>query len=527
MNDAKFRTNFDVLLMMKKLISVLLGICCMGCGHFLDDYSQDLVIPKSVTDLDEVLLGSAYLPYGKADRLMAGGPGWWLHILDDDVNTAISESAVSAEHSYMGGNYYGYYAWQAEVGRNYKKTSINADDGLWKTLYSKINAANIILAELENNIQRTTTAEVEDGNRIEGEALFLRAQFYLMLVNLYADVYDPDKASSTLGVPLKLTEYVEHDPDKTTQFERTPVAEVYRRMVEDLKQAVDCFEKGSKPKSVFRASQEAALLLLSRVYLYMQDWENARQAASDFLALKSDLKGYVGWDSTSVVTLESQEIVFTQGKQSLQKAITGKSGEFCVSADLYGLYDSLDMRKGIFFTKADSMGLHLKYERGDDPSYLGDVFMLRSPEGYLNLAEAYAMLGEAGKASECLNRLRSVRIKDYQAKTYSETEIIDEVRAERRRELCFEGHRWFDLRRYAVCKKAPFGKVIDHVYARYDVNHKNVFTNAEVYRLEENDPAYTFAIPKQVLEFDAGMPDNVRPKREYIRTITSKDLEIK
>ena len=65
------------------------------------------------------------------------------------------------------------------------------------------------------------------------------------------------------------------------------------------------------------------------------------------------------------------------------------------------------------------------------------------------------------------------------------------------------------------------------MYARYDVNHKNVFTNAEVYRLEENDPAYTFAIPKQVLEFDAGMPDNVRPKREYIRTITSKDLEIK
>lgn len=504
---------------MKKLIYILIGICCTGCGNFLDDYSQDLVIPKTVSDMDEVLLGSGYLPYGKADRLSGGGIGWWLHILDDDVNTAIKSSARSSEVSYMGGNYYGYYTWQMEVGRNYAKNSLKADDDLWNTMYSRINAANIILAGMDE-LDTPTEQDIQDSWRIKGEAYFLRAQFYLMLVNVYANAFNPDEAATTLGIPLKLTEYVEHDPDKTTQFERTSVAKVYAQIVEDLKEAVSCFEKGSKPKSLFRASREAALLLLSRTYLYMQDWANAQKTAAEVLVSKGNLNSYLAWDSTAVVTIESPEILFTQGKQILQRAIRGESGEFCVTNDLYAMYDTMDMRKSIYFTTLDSVGLSLKYERGDDPSYLGDIFMLRTPEAYLNLAEAYAMQGDAGNASNYLNLLREVRIKDYQPKNYSTEEIVIEVRNERRKELCFEGHRWFDLRRYAVCKKAPFRKVIEHVYTRYDVDHRNVFMNAEVYRLEEGDPAYTFAIPKSVIEFDLGMPDNPREKREYVRVIS-------
>ena len=82
-----------------------------------------------------------------------------------------------------------------------------------------------------------------------------------------------------------------------------------------------------------------------------------------------------------------------------------------------------------------------------------------------------------------------------------------------------EGHRWFDLRRYAVCKKAPFKKTIERVYAIYDWESRNIFKYAEVYQLKEDDLAYVFAIPKSVLEFDKGMPDNIRENREYVRLI--------
>ena len=58
---------------------------------------------------------------------------------------------------------------------------------------------------------------------------------------------------------------------------------------------------------------------------------------------------------------------------------------------------------------------------------------------------------------------------------YDANEVIDQVRVERRKELCLEGHRWFDLRRYAVCKKAPFKKTIERVYAIYDWESRNIF----------------------------------------------------
>lgn len=45
------------------------------------------------------------------------------------------------------------------------------------------------------------------------------------------------------------------------------------------------------------------------------------------------------------------------------------------------------------------------------------------------------------------------------------------------------------------------------------------FKYAEVYQLKEDDLAYVFAIPKSVLEFDKGMPDNIRENREYVRLI--------
>ena len=69
------------------------------------------------------------------------------------------------------------------------------------------------------------------------------------------------------GVPLKLTEYVEHDKDKKTQFERTPVAKIYEQIVEDLKTAVNYLTESPQKRPLHRASKEAAQLLLSRVYL--------------------------------------------------------------------------------------------------------------------------------------------------------------------------------------------------------------------------------------------------------------------
>ena len=188
----------------------------------------------------------------------------------------------------------------------------------------------------------------------------------------------------------------------------------------------------------------------------------------------------------------------------------------------------MDYRRDVYFgrsVQSDSIGLNRKYKMGEHRSSVSDLFTLRTAEGYLNAAEACAMQGDAQGASDWLNQLRSKRIEGYVNILYSADEVIDQVRTERRKELCMEGHRWFDLRRYAVCKKAPFKKVIERVYAVYDWDHKNVFKYGEVYQLLEDDPAYVFAIPKSVLEFDTGMSDNLREDREYVRLVYRNTLD--
>ena len=506
---------------MKNIVYIIVLVLFPSCGNFLDEYSQDMVVPKTVSDLNEVLLGNGYLPSSEIEYLKNGSIAWQIHLLDDDINTVIAYNATKGLQE-MDPVYYGYTTWQMEVGRNYIGNSLAADNWNWDALYQRINSMNIILNELDN-VSQNTDEEKMDAIRVEGECYFLRAQFYLMLVNLYAKAYDPDHATTDPGVPLKLTYYVEHDKDKKTQFDRTPVAEVYEQIVKDLNESINCFTKSPQTKSFYRASKNAALLLLSRVYLYMQDWKNAESTAKELLTRNGALQDYgkVLKDSVDyAISEKSPELLFSQGPLNLECDFNGSGGDFCISKDLYQLYDTMDYRRDLYFSRSvqsDSLGLNRKYQMGKHRSYVSDIFTLRTAEGYLNAAEACAMQGDAQGASNWLNQLRSQRIENYENVVYNTNEIIDQVRAERRKELCLEGHRWFDLRRYAVCKKAPFKKVIERVYAIYDWENKNVFEYAEVYQLNEDDPAYVFAIPKSVLEFDTGMPDNIREKREYVR----------
>lgn len=517
---------------MKYVISVFL-LCLLGGCHYLDDYSQDLVVVKSVNDLDEVLLGSGYLQSNELIKeLTASTECWWLHVLDDDVNTAVAVSAAAGDKSGMDQRIFGYTTWQEEVGKERTGSGKRGDDQVWRICYQHINAANIILAELKD-LEASLEEEQKTALRVEGEARFLRAQFYLLLVNLYAEAYVPDKAATTLGVPLKLTNYVEHDKDKESQFERTSVKGVYDQIVEDLQASAACFSRSPQIHGYYRASQEAALLLLSRVYLYMQEWENAKNVTEDLLGLNvtlSDYQGYLNDPTAAVLTKENPEIIFSQGCLNVQKAFTGRGGDMCVSTELYGMYDAMDYRRNLYFginTQSEEVCLSRKYETGDIASALSDVFMLRAAEAYLNMAEACAMLGDAAGASAWLNELRSMRIKDYQPIAYRDDKIIEQVRDERRKELCIEGHRWFDLKRYAVCVRAPFKKMIERKYACYDWESRRVFQYTQVYQLLEDDLAYTFAIPESVREFDTGMENNLREKREPVRLLDINSEEIK
>ena len=74
---------------------------------------------------------------------------------------------------------------------------------------------------------------------------------------------------------------MEHNKDKETQFSRATNAAVYAQMAKDLETAASELAISPQPDRfrLHRASAEAANLLLSRVYLYMQRWSDAEKAA--------------------------------------------------------------------------------------------------------------------------------------------------------------------------------------------------------------------------------------------------------
>lgn len=502
---------------MKKLLyGIIITLFCSGCDNFLEEYSQSQTVAKKVSHFDELLLGDGYLPAINRKYLSTDHAGF-LNVLDDDVTTVEGGIAVHYWSGVME-NLFGYYAWQLEVGRNPTGNVLYDDNQTWIDFYRRINVTNIILKEIEE-LKVTSSSEENDRIRVKGECHFIRASLYFTLINLYGNAYSKSTASQDLGVPLKLTDYIEHDKDKETQFKRASVAQIYEQIVKDLKASIEYLTQSIQPHPLHRASKEAAQLLLSRVYLYMQDWDNAAAVAAQLLENDTRLHQMNESDSAKIFLSENcSEVLFSQGSMNLYNCMTGASGDFAVSEELVELYDKKnDYRRYFFSTNPNSFAYRLqwKYDTTAIP-HVSDIYTLRIAEGYLNLAEAYAMQDNTDGANQYLELLRKKRIKNYTHTNYMSEELIREIRLERRRELCFEGHRWFDIRRYAVCEKYPYSQEIIHKFNVFDGNQNN-WDRTDIYVLKENDPAYVMQIPKSVLEYDkTQMPENPRNKRNPI-----------
>lgn len=516
------------------LASILTGFTVSGCSDFLSEYSQDMVIPKNISDLDEVLIGEAYIKSSKIERGMSAGVCGFFNMLDDDINTTGMEATGKTgdqDYVYTLKSTFGYYAWQQDVRKNYTASSSTDDNYTWDNLYRRINICNIILDEIEG-LPHETEQDQQDYLRVKGEAMFLRAQFYFILANLYGDAYAPSTCADKLCVPLKLSAEVEYEKEQDTQFERASVKTVYAQIVNDLIEAKKLLIESpqNEKRRLHRASSEAVGLLLSRVYLYMQDWENAAQEAKTVTGSWNFALAPLSAFSPeeAFLTEENPEIIFSQGPNYVAPLREGWSvyagpSDYCVTRELYNLYAEEDVRKECFFTVnslTDSIALSRKYQRGLNLNHISDALSLRMSEAYLNYAEACAMQpGMESEANRALNDLRMQRIQDYVHQPYTGEELVKQIREERRKELCFEGKRWFDLRRYAVCELYPYSRDILHVFHSYSDNL--YYQGKQYYLLPAGDPAYTFGIPRKVLEFDkVPMPDNPREERPALKIDT-------
>ena len=498
----------------------LLWILFSSCSDFLKEYSQDQAYVRDYADLDELLIGETYMETEFYDMNLTHAYYPYIHLMADETQENFESTDWDTDYSWFQKQYFGYVTWQYRVGYHTDKLTTSPEDTDWNKLYKHINRANMILFEVDK-LSTENDDEKQAISRIRGEAYFLRAAYYFTLVNLYGQPYQPASAATALGVPVKTSPVIE---DK--MFPRESLETVYALILQDLEHAATNLE-GIARKSIYRADLTAVRLLQSRVYLYMQNWPDAAKYAQLCLDLQSDLIDLNSFDGTSKAFADasSPEIIFSMGGNDISALITTYWKGLSASEGLKACYPEGDLRKQYFLTIDEDAwsGLEDLYmfcnkfdlkERAFNAN-VSSNFLFRTAEAWLNLAEASAYMGgdNEKKAREVLDHLHKHRMENYDATTLTGDDLIEEIRTERRRELCFEGHRWFDLRRYNVCEKKPFTEAIRNTYTEF--GDWQTASTTYTYELKAGDPAWTLQIPYEVIQFEELTP-NPRNERTYI-----------
>ena len=499
-----------------------------SCSDFLEEYSQDKAQVETWEDLNELLLGDGYLqPCRFVSGDNSGSTASEIHSNLDILHFMSDELKENPDNendllSYRSDKF-AFYTWQQDTGVDQDLRYVGGDEAYWNMLYEKINTCNMVLALIDEQ-PASREDDVAGRERVKGEAYFLRAAYYFLLANLYAQPYNPQTAASTPGVPIKLSEYVED-----REFTREPLATVYAQVLADLEQAEACLQ-GKERVSVYHADLTATLLLRSRVYLYMQDWEAAAREARRVLELQDGLLDLHSLSpGADVVYRDSPETIFSMGGYMISVAFADWRGMFdnympayFISDEMMELFQRGDLRTNLFIGASENfrqspvfLKVNGQQRAWGNYSEVSDCFLLRTPEAYLTLAEASACAGDEAEARRVLETFLETRMETAPSITQTGSELVGLIRDERAREFLLEGHRWFDLRRYTVCQPYPWSKTIEHGHVYYDSYDP---LRCDYYRLETNDPAYTLPIPRKVLEFQVSLGDNERPARKPART---------
>lgn len=524
--------------------TLIAASCSSG---FMEEYSQDLSRVKSAEDLNELLMGDCTMPLGlfylSYSQIYIENENYaMLHFLGDELKETL-DNDIQPEGFYAVQPYFGLWTWQRDVYLNDEGASTYTSDEehYWNLAYEKINNCNMVIEAAE---ELSTSNDKDEALRqhVMGECHFIRASYYAMLVNLYAKPYAPSNAAATPGVPVKTTGEVVDE-----EFQRNSVAEVYQQILADLDEAERLLADVTSPQTIYHVGINAVYVFRSRMALYMQDWASAKAYAEKALAVSDYLQEMRGWaDNAYPLSDKNKEVIYSNGSSCFGNLIFQNPGKepsyywynyspvFSVSDNLVALYDDNDGRKSGYITDKDDVSndpANWTYHKIDNSvasfgvyKTVSDVFSIRTAEAYLNLAEAEAQLRNDAAACSWLNKLRATRIDGDAAVNLSGEQLISFIRDERQRELCFEGHRWFDLRRYQVDAAYPYSKAIEHSYTWYVLDgYDHVADHTSYYRLEPNDDAYTLNIPKNVRDFQNSIGSNPRPERPAFETVNRRE----
>ncbi|SHF35209.1 RagB/SusD family nutrient uptake outer membrane protein [Flavisolibacter ginsengisoli] len=327
---------------------------------------------------------------------------------------------------------------------NYTVTNSNAQ-GVWESAYSTILRSNNVI-----NSPLKGTAEID---QIRGEALSIRALMYFELARHFAKPYTVDPNAP--GVPVIL----EYNP--IVKPPRNTLKEVYAQIEKDLTEATGLL---TIEKSSGFFTKYAAKALLARVYEYKGDWPKALNTAEDVI----NNSGYSLLKLNEVLSFwennkdrnDKMEVLFevvfdannNAGNSSLAYFYDQNGyGDALATESLYNTYSNTDVRKDLIVVGSPTRGANAKVVNKFPNAGSADkdeYKVIRMSEVYLIAAEAAYQTGNESLALDYLNAVAKERDPSFAGYSSSGAALLSDILLERRKELAFEGHRYWDLARY-------------------------------------------------------------------------------
>jgi hypothetical protein len=328
---------------------------------------------------------------------------------------------------------------------------------VWNTAYQGINRANTVQDRLPA-IPMDTALK----SRFLAEARFLRGFYYFTLVRLFG------------GVPLILKETTSLD---NLAIARSTEEEVYTQIIADFTAAEATLPLTYTGADAGRATKGAAKAFLAKIYLTRQNWTAAAAKSKEVM----DLGVYNLWDNFADVfalaNKNGKEAIFEVqaaggglGEGSFMQGymrpnfdrVNGIAGfgDDPVTANLYNTYNPLDKRRDITIKLYSATTTPAAPASITFPAYVRkylDPSATANGEGNNNypifryadilLMYAEALNEQAAGNPEAYTAINLIRKRAglTDLANLTQDQFRDSVLLERRLELAFEGHRWYDL----------------------------------------------------------------------------------
>lgn len=369
--------------------------------------------------------------------------------------------------------------------------------GAFYTFYQAIDRANRVLENIDGI--EVTSSQQDLKNQYKAELLAIRAFAHFELLRGYASGYE----NEDMGVPYMKSSEVGYPA-------RNSVASNYQDIAQDLMEAKQLIPASFSDKTRITASGISGIQ--ARLALYAKQWQDAITYSSEViqdnpLATGADFVGIWRDENDTEVLWKLARVTGDSPYGSLFFRQSGGIALYVPSFKILEEFEGAaqqDIRFEAYIDYQPERGandprksnyLVRKYE-GSKPSEPGltDIKLFRSGEMYLIRTEAYTELDRLDQAQADLNDLRAARIAGYTDVSISgKEELIAAIYSERFKELAFEGHRFFDLKR----RNLPVERL-----------EEDLLNTAQQQVMTPNDAQYNFPIPADERAVNENMEQN-------------------